>query len=198
MLALSDPSTPSDDQLLASTLERDPRAFAALVSRYRGLLYRCILRVTGRYARVLSSECVDDIYAESCVLLWADDLRRLRAYDPARGMKLSSWLGLLAGHAAYDHLRRLSRRPSHEDLDDLVEIPWSLEPDALSELLRDERRSTLRRLSRALSPRDREFVSLYFQKDEEPEEVARALGISVATVYSKKNKITMRLVAAAA
>ncbi|MEO6953740.1 MAG: sigma-70 family RNA polymerase sigma factor [Polyangia bacterium] len=194
MLALS---TLSDDQLLALTLDRDPRAFEELVARYRGLVYRCILRVTGRYARVLSSECVDDIYAESCVLLWAHDLRRLRAYDPARGMKLASWLGLLAGHAAYDHLRRLSRRPPHDVLDDLDDVPRSAEPDALTTLLGDERRGVLRRLARALSPRDREFVSLYFEGDAEPEEVARTLGISVATVYSKKNKITARLMAAA-
>ena len=195
MLALS---TLPDDQLLARTLERDPRAFAELVLRYRGLLYRCILRVTGRHARVLSSECVDDIYAESCVSLWAHDLRRLRAFDPTRGMKLSSWLGLLAGHAAYDHLRRLGRRPPHEDLDDLAEGPCATEPDALSTLLGHERRGVLRSLSRVLSPRDREFLSLYFEQDGEPEEVARVLGISVATVYSKKNKITTRLVAAAA
>lgn len=195
MLALS---PLSDDQLLALTLDGDPRAFETLVSRYRGLLHRCILRVTTRYQHVLSSECVDDIYAESCVLLWADDLRRLRAYDPSRGMKLSSWLGLLAGHAAHDHLRRLSRRPPHEVLDDLAEPPCSAEPDALSHLLGDERRGVLRRLSRTLSRRDREFVALYFERDAEPEEVARALGISVATVYSKKNKITTRLMAAAA
>lgn len=180
-----------DPQLLALTLRRDERAFAELVRRHRGLLFRCITRVTSRYERVLSSECADDVFAEVCVLLWSDDRKRLRAYDPSRGMKLASWLGLIAGHAAYDHLRRMRRRPAHEALDDL-DVPSST-PDALDALLGEERRRQLGSLTTDLSARDRDFVQRYFGGDEEPEEVARALGISVKTVYSKKHKITTRL-----
>src|SRR6187401_803009 len=100
-----------DDHLLARCLRRDQLAFAELLRRYRGLLFRCITRITGRYERVLGSEDVEEIFAEVCLALWADDLRRLRAFDPRRGMKLGSWLGLIATHATYDFLRRIARRP---------------------------------------------------------------------------------------
>src|SRR5688572_22693045 len=86
----------SDDALLEAVLRRDARAFAELLGRFRGLLFRCISRVTARYTRVLSSEDLDEIFAEACAALWTEDLRRLRAFDPNRGMKLGSWLGLIA------------------------------------------------------------------------------------------------------
>jgi len=188
----------SDEHLLVCALQRDARAFAELIRRHRGLIVRCITRVTTRYERVLTSECVDDVFAEVCVLLWADDLKRLRAYDASRGMKLASWLGLLAGHAAYDHLRRVRRRPSHEELDVVERAADPAAKSALDELLEGERRAQLGALTSELSARDRAFVRRYFEGDEEPEAVARALRISVKTVYSKKHKITTRLKARAA
>src|SRR5689334_20367449 len=106
----------SDEELLRAVLRKNQAAFGELLRRYRGLLFRCITRITGRYERVLGSEDVEEIFAEVMMALWQDDLRRLRAYDPARGMKLGSWLGLIASHATYDFLRRLSRRPACDEL----------------------------------------------------------------------------------
>lgn len=187
----------TDQLLLPAVLRRDPRAFAELLRRYRGLLYRCITRITGRYQRVLASEDLDEIFAEVCVALWADDLRRLRAFDPSRGMKLGSWLGLITNHATYDFLRRVARRPAKEDLAVLPDLVADDE-DPLEELLLAERRAQLGVLTAELSVRDQEFVATYFGEDRDPEEVASALGISVKTVYSKKNKITTRLLDRAA
>jgi RNA polymerase sigma-70 factor (ECF subfamily) len=186
-----------EDQLLASVLRKHQAAFGELLRRYRGLLFRCITRITARYERVLGSEDVEEVFAEVCLVLWADDLRRLRAYDPARGMKLGSWLGLIASHATYDFLRRVARRPSCEELAHAPERDTD-EPSALDHLLVQERRAALHGLVDELSARDRDFFALYFGGEREPEEVARELTISVKTVYSKKNKITTRLLRRAA
>lgn len=187
----------SDEALLHDVLRRDQRAFDELLRRYRALLFRCITRITGRYERVLCAQDADEIYAEVCLLLWADDLRRLRAYDPQRGMKLGSWLGLLASHATYDFLRKIARRPPHDDLGD-VPVPPCADPDALDHLIASERHDRLSELTSELSRRDQDFVALYFGGDQSPETVARTLRISVKTVYSKKNKITTRLLRRAA
>jgi RNA polymerase sigma-70 factor (ECF subfamily) len=186
----------SDAALLHAVLRGAPNAFDALLRRYRALLFRCITRITGRYERVLCAQDIDEIYAEVCLLLWCDDLRRLRAFDPQRGMKLGSWLGLLATHATYDYLRKLARRPPHDELDYAPERVVS-DPDALDRLIEGERRCQLAALTGELSRRDRDFVALYFAADESPEAVAQKLRISVKTVYSKKNKITTRLLARA-
>ena len=187
----------TDEALLVEVLARREVAFGELLRRYRGLLFRCITRITGRYERVLGSEDVEEIFAEVCLALWADDLRRLRAFDATRGMKLGSWLGLIATHATYDFLRRVARRPPHDDLDAVPERCVD-EPTALDSLIAGERHDALGALTGELSRRDRDFVALYFGSEHEPEEVAAELGISVKTVYSKKNKITTRLLRRAA
>ena len=45
--------------------------------------------------------------------------------------------------------------------------------------------------------KDRRFVELYYGHGLQPEEVAAAMGISVKTVYSKKNKLRCKLLAIA-
>ncbi len=187
----------TDEQILGSALAGNAIGFEELLRRYRALLYRCITRITTRYERVLGSEDADEIYAEVCYALWSDNLRRLRAYDAGRGMKLGSWLGLIASHSTYDFLRRVARRPQCDDLEHVPERPRD-EPSALDHLLEGERRASLHTLTNELSARDQEFVVHYFGADEDPEKVASELGISVKTVYSKKNKITTRLLRRAA
>ena len=69
----------------------------------------------------------------------------------------------------------------------------SSEPDPESSVLDRQLRQMATAAIETLSERDRTFVALYFGEAMAPEAVAEALGISVATVYSKKAKITARL-----
>jgi len=56
-----------------------------------------------------------------------------------------------------------------------------------------ERWERLGRLLESFTARDRRFVDLYFSRGMAPEAVAEAMNISVKTVYSKKNKIRVKL-----
>jgi RNA polymerase sigma-70 factor (ECF subfamily) len=123
-------------------------------------------------------------------------MRKLRAYDPQRGAKLGSWLGLLAINTAYDFLRATSRRPMLDKLDHGIERAGDA-PSALDGLLEKERWGYLNHLLADFSDRDRRFVELYYGYGLLPEEVAAAMGISVKTVYSKKNKVRSKLLALA-
>ena len=75
----------------------------------------------------------------------ANDMRKLRAYDPARGAKLGSWLGLLAINTAYDYLRQTSRRPLLDRIDGSPERAGD-GPSALDDLLEKERWGYLNRI----------------------------------------------------
>ena len=44
-----------------------------------------------------------------------------------------------------------------------------------------------------LSKRDRKFAELYFGEAKSPDDIAKEMGVSVSTVYSKKAKIKTRL-----
>jgi RNA polymerase sigma-70 factor (ECF subfamily) len=123
-------------------------------------------------------------------------MRKLRAYDPARGAKLGSWLGLLAINTAYDYLRATSRRPMLDKMDKAIEHAGD-GPSALETLLEKEQWRYVNYLLADFSEKDRRFVELYYGHGLLPEEVAAAMGISVKTVYSKKNKLRTKLVALA-
>ena len=59
---------------------------------------------------------VREIYAMLCVQLLANDKRKLRSFEPGRGNKLGSWIGMLAIHTAYDFLRTIKREPKRGTL----------------------------------------------------------------------------------
>ncbi len=189
---------PNDDVTLRdAVLAHDPRAWTELLRRFRPLVFRCITRITGRS----DAMCMDDaqeIFAELCCSLLADDMHKLRAWDPARGSRLSTWLGMLAVHLTYDHLRRHARRPRLERGErHLWDERASDQPSALDALMEHEhgveRARSLSSLLDALNARERRFVELYYKEELEPEAIARAMGISVKTVYSKKHKLRARL-----
>lgn len=186
----------SDTALLATVLVNDDVAWRELLRRFRPLIFRCITKVAGRYEAVLSNEDVNEIFGDVCFNLLRDGMRKLRLYDPARGSKLGSWLGLIAINTTYDYLRQTCRRPLLDKLDGAQERP-TLEPSALDTLLDKERRDYLNALVVGFSERDRHFVELYYGEGLLPEEVAVRMHISVKTVYSKKNKLRSRLEALA-
>ena len=188
--------TLADGPLLELVLVRDPEAWNELIRRYRSLMFRCITKVAAKYDAVLANEDANEIFGDMCFNLLRDDMRKLRAYDPARGAKLGSWLGLLAINTAYDYLRQTSRRPLLDRIDGAPERAGE-SPSALDSLLEKERWGYLNALLADFSERDRRFVELYYGAGLLPEEVAAAMGISVKTVYSKKNKLRTKLLALA-
>ena len=188
----SSPSRWSETELVWHALRRDPRAWAELVRRYRPVIFRCITRILGRMGSRLSSHDAEEVYAEVMMSLWRDDMRKLRLYDPERGAKLGSWIGLMAKNAAYDYLRSCINRPIPEGDDRMADLD-SGAASPLDDMLRSERRAQFEGMLAEHSPKDREFFSLYFGRGLSVEEVASEMGISVKTVYTKKHKLLTRL-----
>jgi RNA polymerase sigma-70 factor (ECF subfamily) len=127
------------------------------------------------------------------VNLLRDDARKLRAFDPGRNVRLTTWLGLIAINTAFDYLRRRARNPLLDDQDDCAADCVAEGPDPLEEIIVKEQRTVVASLLGQLSARDRDFVQLFYAQGLEPETVAATLHISVKTVYTKKHKIGARL-----
>jgi len=183
-----------DLELLAAVLAESELAWRELLRRYRGLIYRCIHKAIAKFDSVLPSEAAEEIFSEVCFNLLRKDMRKLRLYDPTRGSKLGSWIGLISINTAYDHLRACARQPILDHIDGTPER-IDQAPSPLDALLDKERSSLLYDMTRDFSPRDRRFVELYFGRGMSPSEVAQRMEISIKTVYSKKNKIRKRLLA---
>ena len=181
-----------DSSLVRALIADDPRAWREFNTRFSRLVLSTINRVTARFSGVVSPEDLREIYATFCVQLLANDKLKLRSFDPERGNKLSTWLGMLASHTAYDFLRGARREPRRAQMSEAEDLSSSL-PDPCESALLRERAVLVSQLLAHFSDKDRAFIQLYFGEGLAAESVAERLNISIKTVYSKKHKIQARL-----
>jgi RNA polymerase sigma-70 factor, ECF subfamily len=188
------PAEWTDRELLKRVLRNDARGWSELVRRFRPLIYRCITKVTLKYAPTLGSADLDEIYADVMMQLVRDDMHKLRIYNPSRGTKLGSWIGMISVNAAYDFLRSAGRRPLLDKVDGALDPHEECDRTPLDQLIEKERWTHLNGLLAEFTEKDRTFVELYYQKGLEADEIAAEMRISLKTVYSKKHKIRAHLV----
>ncbi|MEJ7730189.1 MAG: sigma-70 family RNA polymerase sigma factor [Polyangiaceae bacterium] len=194
---VADDSDKLDAACASRVLVRDmlagrERAWRDFHARYDRLIYRCITKVTGRFSSFLSQDDIREIYATLLVQLLSNDMHKLRSFDPERGNRFGSWIGLLAINAAYDYLRSMRREPNRAPMAEAEVLSCEL-PSPLEQVEHKQRAELVANILRAFSAKDREFVALYFGEGLEPEQIAERMHISVKTVYSKKHKIQSRL-----
>jgi len=181
-----------ETDLVRRLLQDDPAAWRTFNAQYSRLIFRCITRVTARFSAVVGTDDTDEIYANLCVQLLAHDKRKLRSFDPSRGSRLGTWVGMLATHAAWDYLRACRRSPRVDDLQHAEELS-AVSPDPFEVCSARQRMSLVGEVLAQFPEKDRQFVALYYGEGLSPEQVAEEMGISVKTVYSKKHKIRARL-----
>lgn len=182
----------TDVELRDAVLRREEGAWLELMRRFRSVIFGCIHKTLYKFNAVVSNEAADEIFSEVCIHLLRDDMKKLRLYNPERGCKLSSWMGMISLNCAYDYLRACARMPMLDALEGHCNVTDAA-PSPLEFILSQERSLLLHRLARGLSSRDRRFLDLYFHRELPPTEIARTMRISVKTVYSKRNKIQRRL-----
>lgn len=186
------PGAAAEAALVREMLNGSQRAWRELHDRYGRLIYSCVARVTSRFASLVGQDDVSEIYAIFVMQLLANDMRKLRSFDPSRGTRLSTWLGLLAARCAYDYLRAARREPNRLPLSEAEDVLCEL-PDPHEHAEHRERAAMLDGVLRDFSDKDREFVTLYFGEGLPADEIAQRMQISVKTVYSKRHKIQSRL-----
>ena len=127
------------------------------------------------------------------ISLLRDDMRKLRLYDPSRGTKVGSWIGMISINAAYDFLRSAGRRPILDRIDGAPDPHEECDRTPLDSLIEKERWGQLNGMLEQFSEKDRTFMALYYAEGMDAESVASRMSISLKTVYSKKHKIRAHL-----
>ncbi len=132
----------------------------------------------------LSVHDADDLYQET----WLRALRGFSGYDPARAFE--PWIARICVNAYRSSLRRRKRSPIFDA------FPSAQAKDALLEKAeappQDERRE-LHEAVDELPEKLRLAVILYYFRDMDIRETARALGIPAGTVKSRLNEARKRL-----
>jgi RNA polymerase sigma factor (sigma-70 family) len=166
----------AQDGDLDALLRGEKAAWDGFVRRYAGLVVaavRAIAREAGE---------VEDLAQEVFLRLCKDDFRLLRSYDPARA-GLSTWITIVARSTARDAMRRL--RPVSVPIEAVAESRLAIDPV--------EPVRKLKLPEALLSPRQREILTMLYDREMEVAEVAAALGIDPQTVRSAHHKAMVKL-----
>jgi RNA polymerase sigma-70 factor, ECF subfamily len=180
-------------RLLSAVLQGDAGAGRSFFERYNFTVERSVRRILRRQGRAISEEDVKDIVSEIWVSLLEDDKRPLRKFDPARDVRVTTWIALLARNKTIDHLRT-----THLSLVSLEEDGSACEtaaaaPLAVEMIEERERQELATRALKQLNAEDRHFLESWYVDACRPEDLALQLGISLGTVYSRRFKIQAKL-----
>jgi DNA-directed RNA polymerase specialized sigma24 family protein len=151
-------------------------AWEAFVRRYAGLVVAAVRGIARETTEV------EDLVQEVFLRLCRDDFRLLRTYDPARA-QLSTWVTIIARSTARDALRR--HRP--------VVVPIEAVPEGQLAVDPVEPVRPLKLPEALLSPRQREILTMLYDREMEVAEVATTLGIDRQTVRSAHHKAMVKL-----
>jgi RNA polymerase sigma-70 factor (ECF subfamily) len=164
---------------LARLRRGDKPAWDAFVARYAGIIHAAVSGVLRQSGRDLAeaADLAQDVFVRLC----KDDYRLLGQYDPTRAAP-ATWLTVVARSVALDAVRR--RRPPSVTLDDAPETAVAVAP---------AEPSGLRIPPGLLSPRQEVILTMLYDKDMDPAEVGKALGIDPQTVRSMHHKALTRL-----
>lgn len=159
-------TVPGDDDRLSRARAGDGAAFADLVRRHQAMVFSVALRIVGN--RALAEELAQDVFLQLH--------RSLSTLES--GAHVVHWLRRVVSHRAIDSARQRARRPQ-ASLDHVAEPAGAAE--RASDPLMTRR---LQSLIAALPPAPRAVVTLRFQEDLDPSEIARVLEMPVNTVKS--------------
>jgi RNA polymerase sigma-70 factor (ECF subfamily) len=170
MPAAGSPTDPPPG-LAQATAARDRARFEEEALSHAEHLYRIALRLTG------SPQAAEDLVQETYLRAF----RAWRSYQP--DTNLAAWLATIMRNANLDELRRQSRRPVQEPLDDHGDyyLYNRLQEEVLTRLSGTAIVSALG----ALPPTFREVVVLVDVGDFSYAEAAGILGIPIGTVMSR-------------
>jgi RNA polymerase sigma-70 factor (ECF subfamily) len=183
----------TDLGLLEGLLMNEHAAWTTFQQRYDRLVESCIGRVLRKFQRRVSLEDAREVRASFYLALVQNEMHKLRAFDPSRGCKLGTFIGMIATNCAHDHLRSIRREPMKDVIGEGALDVESEEPSPFEHTSHKERAALCGKVLADFSDKDRDFATLYFIDGMEPEEIAARMNISVKTVYTKKHKIQQKL-----
>jgi RNA polymerase sigma factor (sigma-70 family) len=173
----------SDERLVRECLKGNDEAWAALIDKYKNLIYS----IPFRYGA--SPEDAADIFQSVCVELF-NELSRVRKTAALRG-----WLITVTTHQAFHwkrkHLKRMNLEQTNVEMGELgADLPAPT--DVADDIARDE---MLRDATTRLPQRCQEMIKLLFYQDPPLpyREVAQRLGLATGSIGFIRGRCLQRL-----
>jgi RNA polymerase sigma-70 factor (ECF subfamily) len=184
-------------KLLSDFISGKKEAWDMFVIQFSKLIYYSVNKTVKLHNCNLSKEDVEDIFNSIFASFMENDYRKLRQFEGKHGCSLSSWIRLISIRQTIDVLRAQKNLVSlDDDSGDHRPLVESIPHRGVSHEKQLELSDTQRALKRAmefLPSSDRLFITLYYEKELPPEEVAGIMNVSVNTIYSRKSRVQEKL-----
>lgn len=163
-----------DAELIVSSRNGDPKAFAGLVNRYLPMVYSTLYRMTQNHE--LSEEMAQEAFVKA--------YHHLESFDLERG-NFKPWILRIATNAAISELRKQTKIVSLNALEESGN--WGESEHQVSDNIESvlERRLSTEEVMQALQKLDvkyRQALILRYQNELSYEEVAQAMNVPLNTV----------------
>lgn len=181
-------------------------ALGGEVQSIRSMIAALTPVIHARVGRALHRRCarswggaddrMDDLVQDVFVELFRDGSRALRAWDPARGLSLANWVGLIADQRVAAAFRRRRRSPDAAalPLDEAPEEGARSDDDPEATVLaRDQLERPLGLLRAELSPLGLELFEALLVEEEPIASVCARTGMSTSAVQAWSSRLKRRL-----
>jgi len=180
--------------LIQEALAGDPASVRALVDRLSPVISKRVAATLWRLGgRRNVPQDAADMVQDVFLSLFQADGKALRAWDPARGMSLDSFVGLLAQHQVVSILRSGRTTPWREELKDAEHFESlgaaAASPERVTSA-RADLRALLDRLRECLSPRGLELFQRIIIDEEPLESLTATTGLTRDAIYQWKSRLT--------
>lgn len=187
-------TTDEDAELVRAALTRSPEACRKLVVRLTPVVRQRVAKVLllhgRRLGRAPSSEDVDDLQHDVFVLLFDRGGRVLQAWDPARGLSLQNFVGLVAQREAAAMLRS-GRRSAWAESPCADDVPLAVDghtPERHA-AAREELGLMLEELRDRLSPRGLSLFEALFAEHQSVDDVCARFGMTPNALYAFRSRL---------
>jgi len=176
-------STAGAEPSLGAVLARDASAWRVFVAYYDGRL-RAVVQHATETTHPLTDAEIDDVLGDFWLALVANDMRRLRAFNPERGSALLTWLTFLVAQVACEHIRRISDGPVFVPLQEARNVAAPVArmsiDDAIRAVVRDAVTDQLRH---SIKPAERSAPNASVSPEYlSADEAGRVAGVRAATI----------------
>ena len=181
---------------LHSAIAGDPAASSRLVKTLTPVIQRSVARSLLRYRsgaarhRNIRQE-VEDLTQEIFLLLFAEQGKILRTWEPERGLALVDFVGMIAERRTTSILRSGRRSPWQDEpsLPEVLDRPSEESGPEEITASREQLRQLQRRLTEELSPMGRHLFKLLFVRKLPTAEISAATGLKRDAVYAWRSRL---------
>ncbi len=166
--------TTNDDQhIIAAIINRDAKAFALLVDRYKDLVYTVALRM------LKHREEAEEVAQDSFVKIF-------KSIGKFKGdSKLSTWVYKVAYNTCLDRIKRNKKHHNDVPIDDFTYNKLDTIDNALDNLIKEERRLLIKKCIAQLPHESSVLLTLFYFEELSLDEISKIINVEANTAKVK-------------